>query len=257
MSTQINITSRGAEWGDITGALSTQTDLQTALDAKQDDLVSGTNIKTINSTSLLGSGDVAVQPTLVSGTNIKTINGNSVLGSGNLAISGGGGGNIGKQIGGGIVVAEWNDNGVVKTLVASLTNLSAGQQWTMGTQQSISIGATAQSFSDGFTNTNAIIAQTGAAATTLYAAGTARLFAGGGFTDWYLPSNFELNMCYNSATIVNKILGPTNGFINTTYWSSTENSANSAWTQAINNGNKFGTNKGTSFAVRAVRIHTI
>ena len=58
---------------------------------KQDALVSGTNIKTVNSTSLLGSGDVSVQETLVSGTNIKTINNNSILGSGNLTISGGGG----------------------------------------------------------------------------------------------------------------------------------------------------------------------
>jgi hypothetical protein len=59
--------------------------------SKQAALVSGTNIKTINSTSLLGSGDVAVQPTLVSGTNIKTINGSSVLGSGDLVVGGGGG----------------------------------------------------------------------------------------------------------------------------------------------------------------------
>jgi len=56
---------------------------------KQATLVSGTNIKTVNSTSLLGSGDVAVQATLVSGTNIKTINGNTILGSGDLTISGG------------------------------------------------------------------------------------------------------------------------------------------------------------------------
>ncbi len=34
--------------------------VQDALDAKQDTLVSGTNIKTINSTSLLGSGDIVV-----------------------------------------------------------------------------------------------------------------------------------------------------------------------------------------------------
>jgi hypothetical protein len=67
---------------------------QTALNTKQATLVSGSNIKTINSTSLVGSGDVAVQPTLVSGTNIKTINGSSVLGSGNLVVSGGGGGGI-------------------------------------------------------------------------------------------------------------------------------------------------------------------
>ena len=62
---------------------------QTALDAKQATLVSGTNIKTINSNSLLGSGDVAVQATLVSGTNIKTINSTSILGSGDITISGG------------------------------------------------------------------------------------------------------------------------------------------------------------------------
>ena len=59
--------------------------------SRQATLVSGTNIKTVNSTSLLGSGNVEVQQTLVSGTNIKTINGNSLLGSGNLVISGGGG----------------------------------------------------------------------------------------------------------------------------------------------------------------------
>ena len=58
---------------------------------KQDTLVSGTNIKTINQTSVLGSGNIAVQPTLVSGTNIKTINNNSILGEGNLEIQVGGG----------------------------------------------------------------------------------------------------------------------------------------------------------------------
>ena len=54
---------------------------------KQAALVSGSNIKTVNSTSLVGSGDVAVQPTLVSGTNIKTINSISILGSGNIPIA--------------------------------------------------------------------------------------------------------------------------------------------------------------------------
>jgi hypothetical protein len=41
-------------------AISTITDLQTSLDAKQATLVSGTNIKTINSASVLGSGDLVV-----------------------------------------------------------------------------------------------------------------------------------------------------------------------------------------------------
>lgn len=50
----------GVTWGSITGTLSDQTDLQSALDAKQTTLVSGTNIKTINGNSLLGSGDLTI-----------------------------------------------------------------------------------------------------------------------------------------------------------------------------------------------------
>lgn len=49
-----------AAWGGITGTLSAQADLQAALDAKQATLVSGTTIKTINGSTVLGSGDLAV-----------------------------------------------------------------------------------------------------------------------------------------------------------------------------------------------------
>jgi len=73
-----------AEFQYISGLTS---DAQTQINAKQDTLVSGTNIKTINSTSVLGSGDIAVQSTLVSGTNIKTINSTSILGSGNISVA--------------------------------------------------------------------------------------------------------------------------------------------------------------------------
>ena len=58
--------------------------IKSALDGKQETLVSGTNIKTVNNTTLLGSGNLAVQDVLVSGTNIKTINGTSILGSGDI-----------------------------------------------------------------------------------------------------------------------------------------------------------------------------
>jgi hypothetical protein len=54
----IMIFGRGSgSWGTITGNLVDQTDLQNALNTKQNTLVSGTSIKTINGTSLLGSGD--------------------------------------------------------------------------------------------------------------------------------------------------------------------------------------------------------
>lgn len=68
------------------------TNVETEINGKQATLVSGTNIKSINSTSLLGSGDLSVQETLVSGTNIKTINSNSLLGSGDISISASAGG---------------------------------------------------------------------------------------------------------------------------------------------------------------------
>ena len=44
-----------ASWGGISGTLSSQTDLQAELDAKQATLVSGSNIRTINGSTLLGS----------------------------------------------------------------------------------------------------------------------------------------------------------------------------------------------------------
>jgi hypothetical protein len=61
--------------------------IQTQFTGKQPILISGSNIKTVNSNSLLGSGDVTVQATLVSGTNIKTINSTSLLGSGDISVA--------------------------------------------------------------------------------------------------------------------------------------------------------------------------
>ena len=118
--------------GHYDSAISTLNDsvntLETNIQTKQDTLVSGTNIKTINNESILGEGNIEVkvdehvsltyaewealpydeqmsdkvylikdaenvyQAPLVSGTNIKTINGNSILGEGNIEIQGGGGG---------------------------------------------------------------------------------------------------------------------------------------------------------------------
>lgn len=56
-----------AAWGAISGTLSAQTDLQAALDAKQATLVSATNIKTINGSSVLGSGDLVVSAGVADG----------------------------------------------------------------------------------------------------------------------------------------------------------------------------------------------
>lgn len=49
-----------AVWGNITGSISDQTDIVDLFATKQDLLVSGVNIKTINGISLLGSGDITI-----------------------------------------------------------------------------------------------------------------------------------------------------------------------------------------------------
>lgn len=150
-STQTGGTGLDVSFGNITSdstkAVMGKT-IYTELSKKQDKLVSGTSIKTINNTSILGSGNISIpiitvdsaitsgsanavqsgavytanqnlantvntyhtelndkitdlydklntkQATLVSGTNIKTINGTSILGSGNITIEGGGGTSI-------------------------------------------------------------------------------------------------------------------------------------------------------------------
>jgi hypothetical protein len=166
--------------------------------------------------------------------------------------------NIGKRIGGGVVIAEWDENGVHKGLIASLTNLSAlVVQWTVLAQQNSLIGPTAQTQSDGLGNTNAIILQTGAPAVITNAAGLARLHNDGGYTDWYLPSKWELSMCYNAATIVNRVLG-VNSFSNSGfYWSSTELNVNFAYNFSFDYGTASNTTKSLGGHVRAVRIHNI
>ena len=93
-----------AAWGSITGTLSAQTDLQTALDGKaaslggDDNYVTDAEKTIIGNTSGTNTGDNATntqysglaaskQDTLVSATNIKTVNGVTLLGSGNLAVA--------------------------------------------------------------------------------------------------------------------------------------------------------------------------
>ncbi len=75
------------EWGSITGVLSSQSDLNSTLAGKQETLVSGTNIKTINGSTLLGSGDITVTA-MVSGTSteVQYRNGGSLGAAGNVKI---------------------------------------------------------------------------------------------------------------------------------------------------------------------------
>jgi hypothetical protein len=164
---------------------------------------------------------------------------------------------VGELYGGGIVVSVWKDaQGLEHGIIASLTDLSSSIQWTTPAFQNSLIGPTAQSFRDGLSNTNAIVAQAGAG--TSYAAGLCKAYNAGGFTDWYLPAINELKQCYNSIQIVNELLGDTYGgffLIGTSsYWSSTETSSINAWGPYFFNGYAFDyANKSTYRGVHAVR----
>jgi hypothetical protein len=217
----------------------------------------GTAANVTGIVAVANGGTGTATPSLVAGTNV-TITGTFPNQTINSSGGGGGGTQIGALIGGGIVVGVFVEGGVNKAIVASLTNLSTALPYTITAFQGTSVpGVGAQSYFDGLTNTNAIIAQTLVPATTAYAAGIARLFAGGGFSDWYLPSNWELNMCYDSAGIVNKILGSTNGFQSTTYQSSTERNPSGSWYLDFFAGARSSIAKSSNGYVRAVRIHTI
>ena len=62
-------------------------------------------------------------------------------------------------------------------------------------------GATGTAIGTGSANTDAIIAAQGATETS-YAAGVARAYTGGGFTDWFLPSKDELNEMYQNKAAI-------------------------------------------------------
>jgi hypothetical protein len=70
----------------------------------------------------------------------------------------------------------------------------------------------------------------------------------GGYDDWYLPSKGELDLMFRN--LKQQGLG---GFSNGTYWSSSEYSNLSAWTENFSNGGQDSEGKANNYAVRAVR----
>ena len=123
------------------------------------------------------------------------------------------------------------DPAVQHGLIASTSDLSSGIKWSNVTNTIT--GATGVSIGTGLANTNTIITNQGATIIN-YAAGLARTHAGGGFTDWYLPSKEELNKLYINRVAIG-------GFTGAFYWSSTEGSTSSqnqgyAWGQYFSNG---------------------
>ena len=158
--------------------------------------------------------------------------------------------NIGETYQGGKVayVLQSGDPGYDATtphgLIAATSDLSTRPRWYNGTYTTT--GATGTAIGTGLSNTNTIIASQGATATS-YAAGLARAYTGGGYTDWYLPSKEELNILY-----INKVaIGGFSDYVY--YWSSTEYDNYNVWANYLGIGMLVDRGKSNTYTVRAIR----
>ena len=158
------------------------------------------------------------------------------------------------------------NGGVIACLDGGLNNLVAGR---LDSAQGFNvpgavvwggagtaIGATAQSDTDGATNTTAIVTTLGAG--TTYAAGLCQAYATtvvtGGYNTWFLPAKNQLACLYtNRAAIGNFTV--TNPF----YWNSTEYTgapASNAWFQDFANSSQNFVPKNGSYGARCVQAFT-
>lgn len=126
-------------------------------------------------------------------------------------------------------------------LIAAWTDQSAGIMWYAGTYKATF--ATLTAFGTGNANTSSIVNYQG---NGTYAAKLCQDLVMDGKTDWYLPSQDELNILFENRDAIG-------GFTAPAYWSSTEISTTGAWGQAFPSGGKVNYGKNQSVAVRAVR----
>jgi hypothetical protein len=159
---------------------------------------------------------------------------------------------IGDTYGGGIIFyLDGNGGG----LISAPTDQSAGAEWgCYGTSIS---GANGWAIGTGAQNTIDIV---NANCSPYYSGNSiaANICANltlGGYSDWFLPSRYELNKMYENIGQGNTLgLGNIGSFANNRYWSSTEFDYTTAWRQNFSNGFQYNYyQKFNPYFVRAVR----
>jgi hypothetical protein len=161
---------------------------------------------------------------------------------------------VGASYGGGKVfyIFKSGDLGYVANethgLIAATVDQSSGIVWYNSINGNQTTGATGTAIGTGKSNTDKILFVQGTPAS--YAAGLARAYRGGDYTDWYLPSRDELNLLYTQKVMVG-------GFTTAYYWTSTETSTNDAHFTIFFNGTNYpcceGSQKYYTNSVRAIR----
>ena len=136
----------------------------------------------------------------------------------------------GEAFGGGVVFHVYKDgSGTEHGLIVALTNQSDSQVWSNVTDQ---LAGPTSSW-NGLSNSNAIVAQAG------HISSAAKLcldYEAGGFTDWYLPAKYEIDLLWGNLYNVNRSLtsisGATEVFPSDNfgyYLSSSEYNSDFAW----------------------------
>jgi len=154
---------------------------------------------------------------------------------------------VGESYGGGIVFYVY-DNGR-HGLIAATKDQDLGIEWYNGTRRYTN--TTGDGVNAGEMNTTLIIAlQTNDNPVGNFAAKVCADYSvnvdGVTYGDWYLPSRFELALLF----IQQDFIG---GFDSEYYWSSTEFSSVSAWSQNFMTGVQYNLSKNIPYGVRAIR----
>ena len=167
---------------------------------------------------------------------------------------------IGEYYEGGIVFyiaptpTDLDGDGVVDTgLICSIED-QGNEQWSDNIYETTN--ASQVNIGKGYSNTQIIISKQEITINS-YAAGIASTYAGGGFTDWFLPSKKELIEMFYKQTIIND--GSTANYGDNlvgNYWSSTESNNASSDSRAFGYWNNAMSrlNKNLSYKVRAIRV---
>jgi|SRR5690554_412395 len=143
---------------------------------------------------------------------------------------------------GNMTIPSGVDAGIYAIIMAGTEGQSTTtRQWKVRTDST----PNTESLIDGLANTYAMVA---AGIDDHPAAKWCIDYAGGGFSDWYLPSKDELNLAWVNRFDLDALAMPAEYF-----WSSSQNSANYGWRQTFSSGSQNSYNKTNAYRVRPVR----
>jgi hypothetical protein len=154
---------------------------------------------------------------------------------------------IGEIYGGGVVFYVYDNN--QHGLIAATKDQESAIAWYNGTKRYTNTAG--DGVNAGVMNTTLIIAiQTNDNPMGNFAAKICADYSvtvsGITYGDWYLPSRAELALMYNQKEVIG-------GFSGDYYWSSTEFSSVTAWSQNFSTGAQFNLSKSLPYGVRAIR----